>query len=70
MILNDDRVRTAIETVARNELEESGERKNFTFASLVAKHTTRANHLLNTMKTAISTSLIRFVFLYFVYYNL
>nr|XP_045604760.1 glycerol-3-phosphate acyltransferase 1, mitochondrial-like isoform X1 [Procambarus clarkii] len=61
MIIRDERVASAMEQVVAEEMENNGlgasDKK--AYSSLIAKHTSRAHKLLNDMKSAISSILIR-----------
>ncbi|XP_069951034.1 glycerol-3-phosphate acyltransferase 1, mitochondrial isoform X2 [Cherax quadricarinatus] len=61
MIIRDERVTSAMEQVVTEEMENNGlatdDQK--AYSSLIAKHTKRAHKLLNDMKAAISSTLIR-----------
>ncbi|XP_042205501.1 glycerol-3-phosphate acyltransferase 1, mitochondrial-like isoform X2 [Homarus americanus] len=61
MIIRDERVTTAMEQVIAEELEEKGLDANDkkSYSALLSKHTTRAHRLLNEMKSALSSILIR-----------
>lgn len=61
MIMKDDRVATAMEQVICEEMEEKGLDVNDSkaYMNLLAQHTSRVNKILNDMKAAISSTLIR-----------
>ncbi|XP_042867591.1 glycerol-3-phosphate acyltransferase 1, mitochondrial-like isoform X2 [Penaeus japonicus] len=61
MVIQDERVSSAIEQAVLEEMEEKGVEANDdkTYYKLVAQHTARAHKLLNNMKAAISSTLIR-----------
>ncbi|XP_071530253.1 glycerol-3-phosphate acyltransferase 1, mitochondrial isoform X2 [Panulirus ornatus] len=61
LIIQDERVATAMEMLVTEEVEERGlntdDKK--AYSSILAKHTARAHKLLNDMKAALSSTLIR-----------
>lgn len=61
MVIQDERVSSAIEQAVLEEMEEKGVEASDdkTYYGLVAQHTARAHNLLNNMKAAISSTLIR-----------